>query len=94
MRCKKLFLVLALLFLFVGLSASLASANGALEVRWWVMGGGGEPLTAANLRLEGTIGQPLVGTADAGGLTLRSGYWPGVPGFSTRLLPYILKVSP
>lgn len=88
---RKMLHAAVLLLLLIGINFSLASANGVIDVHWWVMGGGDGPLNAGGLHLESTIGQPVVGTGDAGGLTLRSGYWPGVPGFSTVRLPVIVK---
>ena len=56
------------------LSAFALAAEG-LEIDKWVIAGGGSTLEAGDLVLSGTIGQPVVGRAAAGSLTLSHGFW-------------------
>ena len=65
--------------LLVAVSAVLAVlaaatwAGGIQEIRFGVVTAGGGTSTAGNLRLEGTVGQPVTGTSSGGTLTLNSG---------------------
>jgi hypothetical protein len=49
-----------------------------------IAAGGGTSRSAGGCRvLEGSLGQPVVGTASGGGFTLQAGYWAG-PGRQRR----------
>jgi len=64
-------------------SACAAATEGAWELSWSTIdGGGGMWSTAGNLELSGTIGQPDAGAAMTGGnYALTAGLWAGVPAF-------------
>ncbi|MCC7352201.1 MAG: hypothetical protein IT330_00485, partial [Anaerolineae bacterium] len=48
---RKMLHAAVLLLLLIGINFSLASANGVIDVHWWVMGGGDGPLNAGGLHL-------------------------------------------
>jgi len=68
--------------LLIGLAAFLAlllvtggvSAQGGPAVPWWVVSGGGAASGGGTVTLNDTLGQPVVGDASGGEVTLRTGY--------------------
>jgi hypothetical protein len=61
--------------LLIGLGVTLAQGGGP-TVDWWVIAGGGAPSSGGNVTLNDTLGQPFVGAAGGGSVSLRDGYWP------------------
>ncbi len=57
------------------LLAGTALANGTTVIERHVIGSGGGHAQAASYTLDGTIGQPVVGTAGSGPYELCSGFW-------------------
>ena len=49
-------------------------------IKWWVMGGGGGMTSSASYKLNGTVGQGMVGAGTSGSYSLRTGFWAGFPG--------------
>ena len=73
---KTIFLLtLITLLLLAGTALAFAPPPG-LQLDWWVMGGGGGQDNGGPLQINATIGQPAIGSSDAGPLTLDWGYWP------------------
>ena len=74
------------------LLSSVAVANGALSVNWWVIGGGGGSATVGNTSLSGVIGQWMVGSHTVGTTQLGSGFWGGgAIGESKVFLPLAIR---
>ena len=70
------------------LSASVASGIAgplAGAVRWIVFGSGGTLASKATLKINSTIGQPLIGQSGSADVTVKSGYW-GVGDKPTALM--------
>ena len=61
------------LLLVVGGVGALGSGP---AVDWWVISGGGAPSSGWNVALNDTLGQPVIGPASGGNVTLHAGYWP------------------
>jgi hypothetical protein len=61
------------LLLVVGGVGALGSGP---AVDWWVISGGGAPSSGGNVALNDTLGQPVIGPASGGNVTLHAGYWP------------------
>ena len=55
---------------------ALASGN-ETAVDWWALAGGGGSANGGNVTLDGTLGQPVTGVANANSLSLGAGYWWG-----------------
>jgi hypothetical protein len=77
MKTRKLlsFATVALVVLLIGAGMALAQGSGP-AVEWWVVAGGGAPSSGGNVTLNDTLGQPVVGDASGGSVTLHAGYWP------------------
>jgi hypothetical protein len=71
---KRRFPILAALFATL-LLAGLALASGSYSINWWVVGGGGGPISGGGYAINATIGQPVVGVATDAGYELCSGFW-------------------
>ena len=87
-------LTLALILLGTGLAWAGSSATYAID--WQVVSGGGQVATANNITLQGSIGQPLIGDAEASGgaVSLAAGYWEqatAVESTATIYLPIVVK---
>jgi len=86
--------------LAVFLLALPVMAAGTPAIDWWLIGGGGGHAENAPYTVDGTIGQPVVGTTTDTGYELCSGFWCGVveaappPLGYTIYLPIILKNYP
>ena len=74
--------VLSLLGLLVGVAllvSTAAVATSLPQIVWEAIASGGGRGHAAALAIEDTIGQPIIGQAGAGPVTLGSGFWYGAP---------------
>ncbi|GEM_PF-2453391 len=77
MRTRNRILLAGILLMFIWLGSGLVMADTvprAALVRQ-VVGSGGRPTTGQRIALNGTLGQPVVGTSISPGVTLRAGYW-------------------
>jgi hypothetical protein len=83
--------VIMLLFVTI----SLASAQvGGYDLTWSTIDSGGGTSTGGSYSLIGTIGQPDVGAALAGGgYTLVGGFWGGALAQHRVYLPLVIKGS-
>jgi hypothetical protein len=79
---------------------SLLLINGAVAgdgnptVDWWVIGGGGGHSEVPPFRLDGTIGQPVVGMDGVGPCGLCSGFWCEAWGRHRVHLPLVIRQAP
>lgn len=87
MRHMTSVLNLALLLLLAG----AVLANGTPSIDWAVVGAGGRHVESAPFTLDGTLGQPVVGTAMDTGSELCSGFWCGVGAAYSIYLPLVLR---
>jgi len=72
---KKIMIYLLILLGLV-LSFGIVRANSSLvEIRQWVMGAGGGSSSGGEVRLNATLGQPVIGYANAGETQVHAGYW-------------------
>jgi CSLREA domain-containing protein len=71
-------LLIALLcgLLVTGVAWTMSSASYAIN--WDVIASGGGYASLANYTLDGSAGQPVVGTLSGGPYTLVGGFWPGI----------------
>jgi hypothetical protein len=83
-------LVLALLG-GLALAGAVLAAPAATSIERWVLSGGGGHTEADPYALDGTIGQPLVGTELAGGYTLCAGFWCGAEAGHRIYLPLVVR---
>ncbi len=61
----------------LSLGSSLALAQTSIDpaLVWHIIGSGGQPASEAEIALNGTIGQPVVGISTAPGVSLSAGPW-------------------
>jgi len=78
----------------LALLAHGALAQGTPAVEWWVFAGGGGPASASGVALNDTLGQPIVGPAGNGSLSLEAGYWYGAAAEYKVYLPLVLREYP
>lgn len=91
MKTKTLILALALaLSLAV---AGVALANGGVELRRWVLGGGVSDSASGDAALRATLGQPVVGvvTGEGGDVTLGQGFQCNATPGHNVYLPLVLR---
>lgn len=72
---NRLFFLLALVGVL--LLSTVALAAGQTAIPWDVISGGGGTVSAGNITISDTIGQPIIGLAQAGDVIVESGFWPG-----------------
>ncbi|HID35745.1 MAG TPA: hypothetical protein EYP25_14475 [Anaerolineae bacterium] len=94
---KKLILLSFALLLLAGAATWVYAASTTID--WDVAASGGGNVSAGDIALDDTIGQPVVDLARAGDVVIESGFWHGM-GVSTSTptptsiriyLPYYLK---
>jgi hypothetical protein len=73
------------LILAAVLLAGLVLATGALaqetaSIAWWVVAGGGGEASDAEVMVNSTLGQPIIGPASGDSISLGAGYWYGTEG--------------
>jgi hypothetical protein len=71
---KQYWIAPAVGLLMVLMSATAVLAIDGTFVDWWVMAGGGAPLSADGITMNGTLGQPVVGLSSGGNVSLSAGY--------------------
>ena len=81
------------------LLVSLAAAQGPYLLDWYVVSGGGGPMTSDNYVMRSTAGQGGIGLASSDNYRLSAGYWyaPVAPAgevISPIYLPIIFKSYP
>jgi hypothetical protein len=79
------------LFLLIVLLWMVITAGNALAQVWSVIGSGGGRAESGIYALDCTIGQPLVGNANAVPFELCSGFWCGASAGIWIYLPLILR---
>lgn len=80
-----------LLVLASVLLAGAALANGAYDIPWFTVDGGGGESAGGGFTLGGTVGQPDAGAMLGGEYALLGGFWPGAEALNYRYLPIILR---
>ena len=73
------------------------AADGAYEVSWYSVAGGGGPLAGDGYTLGGTAGQAVAGVIAGEGYTLASGFSAGgvvTPPGQPIYLPLVVRSSP
>ena len=65
-----------LILLMIVASASMGLAQD-YSIDWYVIGSGGGESQSTNYRINGTIGQPIVGISSSANYTVESGFWVG-----------------
>jgi hypothetical protein len=88
---KRKIIALAAALVCALLLAGVALANGIPTIDWNVIGGGGGHAEAGIYGLDGTIGQPVVGTATDTNSELCSGFWCGAAVEYKIYLPLVLR---
>jgi len=56
-------------------------------VDWHVIGSGGGGSHSANYRIEGTLGQPIVGISNSANYAVEAGFWVGAIGLKCEYIP-------
>jgi hypothetical protein len=86
--------VLATTFLCCLLLGIGVVAQGMPIIDWWVMGSGGGATSGGNVTMGSTMGQPIVGSASAGSISLKAGYSPNSgPEIEHKIyLPLVVRV--
>ena len=74
---RKTVALLTVVFIWLVISAAALAASEGLNSSWWTVDGGGGPSSGGAFVLDGTIGQPDVGTMTGGRFSLSGGYWGG-----------------
>lgn len=88
MKIKILILALTLA-LSLGV-VGVAFANGGVEQRRQVLGGGASDSVAGDTALRATLGQPMVGVISGGDVSIGQGFWHGGATYSLYL-PLVLR---
>jgi hypothetical protein len=89
-KVKSLVLSAALLLTLV--LTSLALALGSYSINWYVIAGGGGPISSIGYAINSTIGQAAVGRVGNSTYELCSGFWCGALAVEYRIyLPVVLK---
>jgi hypothetical protein len=77
------------------LLTSLALASGSYTINWWVIAGGGGPISSTGYAINSTIGQAAVGRVANSTYELCSGFWCGALAVEYKIyLPIVLKNYP
>jgi len=89
---NRLLLPLLVLGVLLIMAVGVAYAQGAFDLPWWTVDGGGGDSHGGTFALSGAIGQPDATLSHGGGYTLSGGFWAG-PGLQMYLLhlPVVLK---
>jgi hypothetical protein len=87
MKIKILIIVFVIGLSLVLVGAALA-ING-FEISRSVLSGGASESTSGGISLDGTLGQPFVGSVSSGEITLEQGFWHGSG--SNIFLPLVQK---
>jgi len=83
---QKALMLLLLTMGLLGLAGVVLAAEG-VSIDWRVIAGGGDRAVGGEVVLNGTIGQPIIGVSYGSGLSLRAGYWGGLPAMYKVFLP-------
>jgi len=75
MKKSKRLVVLACVLCLTGFAGAMVSTN--YNLNWHVTGGGGGPMSSANYRIDGTVGQ-IIGVSESANYRLEAGYWYGI----------------
>jgi len=73
-------------------TTALALSN--YQIDWWTVDGGGGISQGGIYTLQGTIGQPDVGSAQGGEYSLEGGFWAGIIDWIRQFfihLPLVLR---
>jgi hypothetical protein len=77
------------------LLTSLSLASGSYSINWWVIAGGGGPISGGGYAINSTIGQPVVGASEGGNYRTEAGFWGGALAVEYKIyLPIVLKNYP
>jgi hypothetical protein len=75
---KTTIILLTLLLALFAFTVIALASNGGYEITWFTIDAGGGRSAGGDYTLNGTIGQPEVGSPASGGdYTLTGGFWPG-----------------
>jgi hypothetical protein len=75
MKTKIRIVVLVFVLSLILVGATLADND--FEMPRWVLGGGASESTSSSVTLNATLGQPFVGLASSGNISLEQGFWHG-----------------
>ena len=87
----KPWIVLPVLIVLITLVVTPVMAAGIMEIDRYVIGSGGGTATGGDYTLNGTIGQPVIGSASHADLEMCSGFWCKVLDHYKTILPLILR---
>ena len=90
MKTKMPILALILALVLILAVTSVALANG-VEIPRWVLSGGATESGGGTVTLTGTIGQPFVGAASGGDVTLGHGFWAGAAMDNYTYMPMVFR---
>jgi len=79
-------LICSIVFL---LGVPIVSAQ-TYQIDWYVIGSGGGHSQSSSYQLDGTIGQPIVGTSSSSNYIVESGFWVGAGEQGSICGPYII----
>ena len=65
------------LLLFAVPAVLLAQGGGPYSLAWWTIGGGGDRSSGGAFVVDGTVGQPVAGSASGGAYSVVGGFWAG-----------------
>lgn len=68
-------LIALVVSLALGSGFAVAQTDVTPALVWHIIGSGGQPASDAEVALNGTIGQPVVGVSTAPGVSLSAGPW-------------------
>lgn len=88
-RGGRLRALVVLLMLIVALAAVEAAASDGFAVTRYAFNGGGGVSQVGDLRLTGSVGQPIVGSGSNGEVSVDSGFWWGPAVSHAAYLPLV-----
>ena len=77
MKTSKRVLLAALLgaLLILALSAGAAPTDGGPTIERWLLGSGGGPTGNGAIALNGSFGQPIIGSSTHNDVAMQAGFW-------------------
>lgn len=92
---KRIFFILSIAVLLLGLTTVAVAQLAGYDLTWWTVDSGGGTSTSIEYTLSGTIGQPDAGNLSSDQYTLSGGFWGAGVSAETNLqsvyLPLVRK---
>ncbi len=88
--CLKISLAAALLLALIGI-VSVSADNSLFNIEWGVFSSGGGRISAGDVQLDSSLGEPITGNSTGGEISLDSGTWTDILEQKSVFLPLIIR---